>query len=108
MKIAIAVTSSGNDAHVDTHGARAPYYLILKTDSGSSEILPNPVTQTERRAGPQAAAFLISQGVDKVVAGDFGPKFRAELEGSNINCTEMAGSVVEVVAELREQIQEPL
>jgi predicted Fe-Mo cluster-binding NifX family protein len=104
MKIAIAVTSSGKDAHVDTHGARAPYYLILNTDSGSSEILPNPVTQAERRAGPQAAAFLVSQGVDKVVAGDFGPKFRTELEGSNIICAEMAGSAMEVVAELSDQM----
>lgn len=104
MKIAIAVTSSGKDAHVDTHGARAPYYLILKTDSGSSEILPNPVTQAERRAGPQAAAFLVSQGVEKVVAGDFGQKFRTELEGSNITCTEMAGSAMEVVAELSDQM----
>ncbi|MGB5645424.1 MAG: NifB/NifX family molybdenum-iron cluster-binding protein [Gammaproteobacteria bacterium] len=100
MKIAIAVTSSGKDAHVDTHGARAPYYLILNKDTGSSETLPNPVSQTERRAGPQAAAFLVSQGVEKVVAGDFGPKFRTELEGSNIVCTEMAGSVMKVVAEL--------
>jgi len=83
-----------------THGARAPYYLILNTDTGSSEILPNPVTQAERRAGPQAAAFLVSQGVEKVVAGDFGPKFRTELERSNIVCIEMAGSVIKVVDEL--------
>jgi predicted Fe-Mo cluster-binding NifX family protein len=104
MKIAIALTSSGKDAHVDTHGARAPYYLILNSDSGSSEILPNPVTKAERRAGPLAAAFLVSQGVDKVVAGDFGPKFRVELEGNNVTCTEMAGYAMEVVAELSNQM----
>ena len=104
MKIAIAVTSSDKDAHVDTHSARAPYYLLMNTDSGSSEILPNPVTQAERRAGPQAAAFLVSQGVDKVVAGDFGPKFRAELEVNNITCTEMTGSTMEVIAELSDQM----
>jgi predicted Fe-Mo cluster-binding NifX family protein len=100
MKIAIAVTSSEQEAHVDKQGARAPYYLILNTDSGLSEILPNPVSQTERRAGPQAVAFLVSQGVDNVVAGNFGPRFRAELEANNITCTEMAGAVTEVVAEL--------
>ena len=104
MKIAIATTSSGKDAHVDKHGARAPYYLLLNTDSGSSEILPNPVTLAEKRAGPQAAAFLVSQGVDKVVAGDFGPKFRNVLEGNNITCTVMAGSVMEAVAGLSHQM----
>jgi predicted Fe-Mo cluster-binding NifX family protein len=100
MKIAIAVTSSEKDAHVDKHGARAPYYLLMNTDSGLSEIISNPVLTAERRAGPQAASFLVSQGVDKVVAGDFGPKFRAELEGSNITCTERTGSLSEVVAKL--------
>ena len=100
MKIAIAVTSSEEDARVDTHGARAPFYLILNTDSGLSEILPNPVSQTERGAGLQAAAFISSKGVDKVVAGDFGPKFRTGLEGNNIICTEMTGAVSEIVASL--------
>ena len=61
MKIAIALTSSGKYAHVDTHGARAPYYLILNTDSGSSEILPNPMTQAERRAGPKQQHSLLAK-----------------------------------------------
>lgn len=75
MKIAIAVTSSEQDSHVDSRGARAPYYLILNTESGMSEILPNPMSQAERRAGPQAAEFLDSKGVGEVVAGQFGRKF---------------------------------
>ncbi len=101
MKIAIAVTTSETDAQVSMHGARAPYYLFLDTESGLSESIPNPVSQTERAAGRKAASFLISRGIDKVVAGDFGPKFRAELEGGGINCTEMAGTVSEIIAELR-------
>ncbi|OOZ61922.1 hypothetical protein BOW44_05705 [Solemya velum gill symbiont] len=100
MKIAIAVTSSEEDAHVDRRGARAPYYLILTTDSGLSKILSNPVSQDERRVGPQAAAFLVSEGVDEVVAGDFGPKFRAELENNKITCTEMTGIASQVIDKL--------
>jgi predicted Fe-Mo cluster-binding NifX family protein len=100
MKIAIAVTSFEEDARVDTHAARAPFYLILDTDSGSTEILPNPMAQAERGAGPRAAAFLVSKGVDQVVAGDFGPKFRTELEDNSITCTEMTGQVSETIASL--------
>lgn len=74
MKIAIAATSSDADAQVDERGARAPYYLFFDTETGLTEVLPNPVAEGERSAGPQAAAFLISKGVDKVVAGDFGPR----------------------------------
>ena len=100
MKIAIAATSAGADAQVDQHGARAPYYQFFDTETGLSEVLPNPVSKTERGAGPQAAAFLISRGVDKVVAGDFGPKVRAELKGNSIICTEMTGTASTIIAEL--------
>lgn len=100
MKIAIAVTSSEEDAQVAMRGARAPYYLLIDTENDLSETLNNPVSQSERGAGPQAAAFLIGRGVDKVVAGDFGPKFRADLERGNIVCVEKTGTVSDVVAEM--------
>ena len=100
MKIAIAATSSETEAQVSMRGARAAYYLFYDTVSGLFEAISNPVSQAERGAGPQAAAFLISRGVDKVVAGDFGPKFRAELESGDIACVEKTGTVSEVVAEL--------
>jgi predicted Fe-Mo cluster-binding NifX family protein len=100
MKIAIAATSAGTEAQVSMQGARAPYYQFFDTDSGLSETLPNPVSQAERGAGPQAAVFLISRGVDQVVAGDFGPQFRTALESDDIACVEKTGSVSEVVSEL--------
>jgi predicted Fe-Mo cluster-binding NifX family protein len=100
MKIAIAATSAGTEGQVSMQGARAPYYQLFDTVSGLSEALPSPVSQVERGAGPQAAAFLISRGVDQVIAGDFGPKFRAALESGDIDCIEKTGTISEVVAEL--------
>ena len=102
MKIAIAATSSETDAQV-ARGARAPYYLLIDTENGLSEALANPVSQSDRGVGPQAAAFLMSKGVTKVVAGDFGPKFRTELESGDIVCVKKMGAVSEVLAELSEQ-----
>jgi len=99
MKIAIAATSAEENAQV-ARGARAPYYFLIDTESGLSEALANPASQSERGAGPQAAAYLISRGVDTVVAGDFGPKFRIELESGDIACVEKTGTVSEVVTEL--------
>ena len=100
MKIAIAVTSQETDAQIAMQGARTPYYLFLDTEDGSNETLANPASVVERGAARQASAFLISRGVDKVVAGDFGPKFRTELEGSGIIYTEMTGTVSKIIAEL--------
>jgi predicted Fe-Mo cluster-binding NifX family protein len=97
MKIAIAATSSETDSEVSLHGARAEYYLFYDTDGGSIEAFPNPAAQAERGAGPQAAAYLISKGVNKVVAGQIGPKFRAELEDGGIDCIEETGLITEVI-----------
>ena len=102
MKIAIAATSPEADAQVDQHGARAPYYQFFDTETCLSEALPNPASQDERGAGPQAAAFLISRGVDKVVAGDFGPRFSAELEKVGIVCMQKTGSISAVLVKLSE------
>lgn len=100
MKIAIAATSQEVDAQIAMHGARTPYYLFFDTEHGSNEILSNASSKTEKGAGPQAAAFLISKGVGKVVAGNFGSKFRAELEGNGVICIETTGAVSNIIAEL--------
>ena len=100
MKVAIATTSQEADAKIAMQGARTPYYLFFDTEHGSNETLPNPASMVERGAARQATAFLISRGIDKVVAGDFGPKFRAELEGSGLICTEMTGTVSKIIVEL--------
>ena len=102
MKIAIAATSPEIETQVSMHGARAAYYLLYDTETGLVEVLSNPVSQAERGAGRKAAEFLISKGIDKVVAGDFGPRFRAELEDGGIVCIEKTGTISEVVAELSE------
>jgi len=101
MKIAIAATSPGEGAHVDERGARAPCYHLVDTETGLSEILPNPVAESERKAGPQAAAFLTSIGIDQVVAGDFGARFRAELESAGVVCTKKAGPVSQILLDLK-------
>lgn len=100
MKIAIAATSSETEGQVSMHGARADYYLLYDTETGLIEAISNPVSQAERGAGPRAAAYLISKGVDKVVAGHFGSKFRVELEDGGIVCVEKTGTISEVVAQL--------
>ena len=93
MKVAIAATSPGVDAQIAEHGARAPYYFIHDSERDSFEVLTSSFSQVERAAGPQAAEWLIGMGVSKVMAGRFGPKFRAELEGAGIVCLERSGMV---------------
>lgn len=101
MKLAIAATSPGADAQVNQRGARAPYYLFFDTETGMSEVLPNPVAEDGGNAGPRAADFLISKGVDKVMAGDFGPRFSVELEEAGVICVQKTGAISAVLTEQR-------
>jgi predicted Fe-Mo cluster-binding NifX family protein len=100
MKIAIAATSTEVDDQVAMQGARATYYVIYDNGSDQYVAVPNPAAQADRGAGPEAAAFLVNQGVDMVVSGDFGPKFRAELEQNGIVCKEQTGNISEVINEV--------
>ena len=101
MNIAIAATSPEADAQVNQRGARAPYYLFFDTETGMSEVLPNPVAEGGGNAGPRAAAFLISKGADKVIAGDFGPRFSAELDNAGIVYVEKTGPISAILSELQ-------
>lgn len=100
MKIAIAVDTTDIEAQIEDRAARAPYYLIVDTENGRSGALANPAAQAERAAGQAAAAFLVSEGVNKVVAGDFGPKFRAALQHAGIACEVSAGMASDLVKQL--------
>ena len=101
MNIAIAATSPEADAQVNQRGARAPYYLFFDTETGMSEVLSNPVAEGGRSAGLQAADFLISKGADKVIAGDFGPRFSAELDNAGIVYVEKTGTISAILSELK-------
>jgi predicted Fe-Mo cluster-binding NifX family protein len=96
VKIAIAATTPDTDAEVSTHGARAPYYLLFDTETSTIKALANPAARAERGAGPKAAAFLLAHGVEQVIAGEFGPKFRAEL-GDTVSCVEQTGAVSDII-----------
>ena len=102
MKIAIAVASQALDAQVEKHAARSPYYVLLDTTRDLYEVLENPFAEIDRGAGPKTASFLVQQGVEMVVAGEFGYRFRAELEENGITCEVRGGTVADVIAQYRE------
>ncbi|MCW9046667.1 MAG: hypothetical protein OQK46_01200 [Gammaproteobacteria bacterium] len=101
MLIAIATTSAEGNAKIDQHGARAAYYQFINTQTGKTETLANPVSEQQGGAGPKVATFLINKGVNKVVAGDFGNRFRVELEQAGVVCMQMTGELAVFLAELK-------
>ena len=100
MKIAIAAETPEPDAHIATHAARAPFYLIYTDDGTLLSAIENPYAQIERGAAPRAAQLLQQQGVDQLTAGEFGARFIEELAEYNIRAEHGTGTVAGIIQEV--------
>lgn len=101
MRIAVAAIIPAIDSEIAMQGARAPYYLLFETGSDTPEVLTNPAAKHDRGAGPRAAQFLHNHQVEQVIAGDFGPRFREELEDFGILGIQKTGVIREAVQQLQ-------
>jgi len=73
MKIAIASTSKDKSGDIDQRAGRAPYYLIFDEGGKLLESITNPFSVGGGGAGFGVAKMLADKGVNKIVAGEFGP-----------------------------------
>lgn len=75
MKIAISASGPDLEAQVDPRFGRAPYFLLVDTDTMEYEVLTNGQNlQARQGAGIQAAAMVARQRPAAVLTGHCGPK----------------------------------
>jgi len=83
MKIAFASSSKGGlDDKVSDQFGRCPTFTIVTVESGkivNVVAVENPGYKAVSGAGIKAVQKLIDEGVDAVVAGNFGPNAEAAL-----------------------------
>lgn len=101
--VAVAAVDRMENSQVSSKAARAPYYLIFDTHGKLVEVVSNPFNSAVRRAGPRVAELLAGKDVTVVVAGDFGHRMKAALDGEGISHYETTGVAKKVVQELLRQ-----
>jgi predicted Fe-Mo cluster-binding NifX family protein len=85
MKIAISANRSDLEAEVDPRFGRAPFFLIVDTDTMEFEVVANqPSMQTPQGAGIQAAALVARHRPAAVLTGHCGPKAFQTLQAAGI------------------------
>ena len=84
MKLAFTVGTGQENAELVRRFGRCAYFIIVDTESGECQALPNPAVEARGGAGSLAAQFLADQGVEAVVSGDFGPNAFAALNLADI------------------------
>ncbi|MCI5126153.1 MAG: dinitrogenase iron-molybdenum cofactor biosynthesis protein [Candidatus Electrothrix sp. AR5] len=101
----ICITATGNDINAATDAAfgRAPWFVLIDTESGATQGIENVSSQAAQGAGIAAAQTMNEHGVDAVLTGRLGPKAKTALEASGVGMYEGLGR--STVAEALEQFR---
>lgn len=82
----VAITSNGNtlESKLDQRFGRCQYFTVYDTDTKGIEFIPNSNKDAEEGAGPASVQLVASQGVQKVISGEFGIKIKSLLDSLKI------------------------
>lgn len=104
MKVAVSCAGKDLDSHVDSRFGRAPYFLLVDTETLAFEAVSNSQNlQAAQGAGIQAASLVARIRPAAVLTGHCGPKAFQVLESAGIRVyTGVSGTIREAVARLNE------
>lgn len=100
MKIAVACVGKEPDSPVSEVAGRAPYYQIFNEKGELLETIENPFVVGGGGAGWGVAKMLADKGVNRVVAGRFGPNMVTGLEQRGVKHSECHGTAKDVVVKV--------
>jgi len=73
MKLCVTSTGRDLDSKVDFHFGRAPYFLIVNTDTMAFDVVKNTAQVTGKGAGISAAQMILDKSAAAVLTGVIGP-----------------------------------
>ncbi len=98
MKIAISAMDKDPNAQIDPRFGRAPYFVMVDTETMDLQMFDNESCNHPSGAGIQTASFIAAQGVGAVLTGNCGPKAMQALTEAGIQVfTGHGGTVQEAV-----------
>ena len=102
MKIAISSTGSSLDSEVEYRFGRAPYFIIVDSETMEYEVYENPAMMAPGGAGIRAAQFVASKGAQVVITGEAGPNALPALQAAGIEVIMgIQGKVKDVVEDFK-------
>ena len=108
MKIAITSTGTTTQSKLDSRFGRCAHLAIYNTETKGVEFIENTNRESSEGAGPATAQLVASQGVSKVISGEFGGKVKSILETLKIEMVAMGGcdqTIDEIIETLKSGIQ---
>ena len=92
------------DSEIDPRFGRAPYILIVDTDTLDFEVVDNSSNANAfKGAGIQAATMVSDKGAEVLMTGYCGPKAFATLEAAGVKVVDdITGKVRDAVTTIKE------
>ena len=95
MKIAVTSTGADVESEVDPRFGRAPYFLIVDSETFDFEALDNKENVNALKgAGIQAAGMVSNKGAEVLLTGFCGPNAFKVLKAAKIGVANNAGGTV--------------
>ncbi len=100
MKIAIPSTGQDIDGAISPTFARAPYFVIVDSQSLEARAIKNPYV-VGRGVGYATAELIANEGAEAVITNTIGPNAASALRGLGIKIYQASGSIREAVQALK-------
>jgi len=84
MKVAIAANGNTLEANIDSSFGRCAWFIIIDTETGGMEFIPNTNRDMEEHAGKAAVELVASRNAEMIVSGEFGVKIKPMLDSMHI------------------------
>lgn len=84
MKVAIASTGNTLESNIDSSFGRCAWFIIINTEDGGMEFIPNTNRDMEEHAGREAVELVATRNVEMIVSGEFGAKIKPLLDSMHI------------------------
>ena len=104
MKVAVTSKGTSLDSEIDPRFGRAPYILIIDTETLEFEALDNSSNVNAfKGAGIQAATMVSDKGAEVLMTGYCGPKAFVTLEAAGVKVVDdISGKVRDAIITIKE------
>lgn len=99
MKIAVPSQGQDLEAPVDMRFGRAPFFLLVESETLKCQAVPNPSVTASGGAGVQTAQLLARSGAQVVIAGNVGPNAMTTVQAAGIEVYAARGGPVRETVE---------
>lgn len=100
MKIAVTSTGPDLESEMDQRFGRAPYFLIVDSETLDFDIVDESQDKPSGGAGIAAAQNLLDRGAEAVITGHLGPNAYSVLQAADLDLYQgITGSVRDNIKE---------